>query len=129
MIPGFNQNVRLGGRDYHVQTEDSGLPVRLVTTHIYIGGTIIASKKTSYAALGSPDAVTDPRATILRLMEEQHAVMVRHLRSGLYTKRFQPEVPPTTVFVLGEDPRGVANPGEIDDCITDFVADRLDAGE
>lgn len=129
MIPGFNQNVRLGGRDYHVQTEDSGLPVQLVTTHIYIGGTIIASKKTSYAALSTSEAVTDPRATILRLMEEQHAVMVRHLRSGLYTKGFQPEVPPTTVFVLGEDPRGVASAGEIDDCVTDLVADRLDVGD
>ncbi|MBK7972184.1 MAG: hypothetical protein IPK07_02450 [Deltaproteobacteria bacterium] len=126
MIPGFNQNVRLGGRDYHVQTEDSGLPVQLVTTHIYIGGTIIASKKTSYAALGGAQVVADPRATILRLMEEQHAVMVRHLRSGLYTKGFQPETSPTTAFVLGEDPRGVANAGEIDDCMTDFIADRLD---
>ncbi len=129
MIPGSNQNVRLGGRDYHVQTEDSGLPVQLVTTHIYIGGTIIASKKTSYAALASAPGVEDRRATIQRLMDEQHAVMVRHLRSGHYRPETRPEQPPTTVFVLGEDPRGVASPHEIDDCITDWVADGLELGE
>ncbi len=129
MIPGTNQNVRFGGRDYHVQTEDSGMPGRLVTTHIYIGGTIIASKKTSYAALTDRHEVADPRATIQRLMDEQHAVMVRHLRSGLYTGDTRPAAPPTTVFVLGEDSRGVANAGEIDDCVTDLVADALDLGE
>lgn len=129
MIPGSNQNVRLNGRDYHVQTEDSGLPGRLVTTHIYIGGTIIASKKTSYAALTTREDLGEARPVIQRIMDEQHQLMVRNLRSGMYTDGLQHMPPPTSVFVLGDDPRGVANSAEIDDCATDLVADSLEIGE
>ena len=51
MITGFNTNVRYGGRVFHVQTEDSGLKNPHVISHLYFGGTILASEKRDYAQL------------------------------------------------------------------------------
>ena len=45
MITGFNTNVRHGGRTFHVQTEDSGRAHPHVISHLYFGGTILASEK------------------------------------------------------------------------------------
>ena len=81
MIPGRNQNVRFRGRDFHVQTEDSDAPSFRVTTHIYVGGTIIASTRTSYGTLPDDENRND---LVKRLMEEQHDLMARRLKSGLY---------------------------------------------
>ena len=79
MITGFNTNVRYGGRVYHVQTEDSGRSHPHVITHVYHGGTILASEKREYAdQLGEDDLPTIVR----RLMEEQHQVMVSRLKGG-----------------------------------------------
>ena len=49
MITGFNTNVRHGGRVFHVQTEDSGRDHPHVISHLYYGGTILASEKRDYA--------------------------------------------------------------------------------
>lgn len=81
MIPGRNQNVRFRGREFHVQTEDSGEPSQRVTTHIYVGGTIIASTRTSYASLPADERRDD---LVKSLMREQHDHMARNLKSGLY---------------------------------------------
>ena len=50
-VVGFNHNVQYGPRMYHVQTEDSGLPHSHYITHIFVGGNIVASMKSSYANL------------------------------------------------------------------------------
>jgi hypothetical protein len=47
-ILGFNHNVRHLGRLYHVQTEDSGVGKPHIFTHLFHGGTILASKKSDY---------------------------------------------------------------------------------
>lgn len=51
MITGFNTDVEHGSVVYHVQTEDKGLKSPLILSLVYVGGTILASKRTSYADL------------------------------------------------------------------------------
>jgi hypothetical protein len=79
MITGFNTNVRHGGRLFHVQTEDSGKSHPHVISHVYFGGTILASEKHAYEdLLGSSDLTEAVRA----LMEGQHKAMVARLKQG-----------------------------------------------
>ena len=47
MITGFNTDIEHGGVTYHVQTEDKGLETPLILSLVYVGGAIIASKRTS----------------------------------------------------------------------------------
>lgn len=81
MIPGFNHNIKHKGRVYHIQTEDSGPKNPHVITHVFVGGNIIASKKTSYA-----DIVDGPEweKAVRSMMEEQHKQMLRNLVNGMY---------------------------------------------
>jgi hypothetical protein len=79
MLPGFNTNVRHGGVLFHVQTEDSGRAHPHVITHLYHGGTILASEKRSYAdQLEAPDL---PRR-VREVMDGLHNTMLGRLRSG-----------------------------------------------
>ena len=56
MILGINTDTKHKGKTFHIQTEDSGIQNPILVTHIFIGGTIIASKRSSYEdALGRAD--------------------------------------------------------------------------
>jgi len=79
MITGFNTNVRHGGRLFHVQTEDSGTAYPHVISHVYYGGTILASEKHDYEDLLGSEDLTD---AVRALMEGQHKVMVARLKQG-----------------------------------------------
>lgn len=81
---GFNNNLKYKGKDYHAQTEDSGLSKPHVITHLFSeGGRIIKSHKRSYAdAVEREDVVAHVRA----LMKGQHMEMMQALREG----RFDP---------------------------------------
>jgi hypothetical protein len=79
MVGGFNHNFRYKGEIYHVQTEDSGLRNPHVITLLYRGGTILASKKTSYADL---PRTPNLEQVVESLMKEQHKEMLRRLRDG-----------------------------------------------
>lgn len=48
VITGFNTDVEHNGVVYHVQTEDKGLDSPLILSLVYVGGTILASKRTPY---------------------------------------------------------------------------------
>ena len=79
MVVGFNHNFRYKGEVYHIQTEDSGAKNPQIVTLLYCGGTILVSKKISYAELG-------PTANLSKLVEEmmkdQHREMLRRLTNG-----------------------------------------------
>ena len=79
MLPGFNTNVRHGGVLFHVQTEDSGKAHPHIITHLYHGGTILASEKSSYA-----DHVEAPNlpSRVRELMDAQHHAMLKRLATG-----------------------------------------------
>ncbi len=74
---GYNHNVRHAGRLFHVQTEDSGPARPVLTTHLFIEGTILSSQRTPYS-LDEPETVTQKR------MQEQHKGMLKRLRDGLF---------------------------------------------
>jgi hypothetical protein len=81
MLSGFNTNVRHRGVMFHVQSEDSGRSRPHVITHLYYGGTILASEKSSYAdRLGDPDLGPLVRG----LMEAQHQAVIDRLRSRAF---------------------------------------------
>lgn len=76
MVPGLNQNVTFRGQLFHVQTEDSGTAHPHLVTHLFAGGTVLATRRTSYGhLLGEPDLESRVRA----LMDEQHKAMLRDL--------------------------------------------------
>jgi hypothetical protein len=79
-VVGFNHNVQFGPQLYHVQTEDSGLPHAHYITHLFVGGNIVASMKSSYVDL--VDAEPDLPKAIRILMEAQHKAMLKRLVSG-----------------------------------------------
>jgi hypothetical protein len=79
MFPGFNTNVPFKGATYHVQTEDSGVENPVIVTHLYSGGAIVASKKSSYSHLMSDDGW---RKKVPEMMRRQHRDMVEELLSG-----------------------------------------------
>jgi hypothetical protein len=81
MIPGFNHNIKHKGRIFHIQTEDSGPKNPHIITHLFVGGNILASKKTQYSDIvGQPDY----EKTVRSMMEEQHKQMLRNLVNGVF---------------------------------------------
>lgn len=80
-VTGFNHNIKHKGKVYHVQTEDSGINNPHIITHLFVGGNILASKKTSYADILNADGLAE---VVRELMEEQHKEMLRNLINGVY---------------------------------------------
>ncbi len=79
MLIGYNTNVPYKGKQYHVQTEDSGPANPLVVTLLYHQGAILRSTKTSYAhVVGHPDF----EAELRKIMKHQHREMIRELLTG-----------------------------------------------
>jgi hypothetical protein len=81
VVTGFNHNVKHRGKVFHVQTEDSGLQNPHIITHLFVGGNILASKKTSYADIAGAENLAQ---VVRELMEEQHKEMLRNLVNGVY---------------------------------------------
>jgi hypothetical protein len=81
MVVGFNHNIKHKGKAYHIQTEDSGLDNPHIITHLFVGGNILASKKTSYADIVGAENLAQ---VVRELMEEQHKEMLRNLINGVY---------------------------------------------
>ena len=79
MITGANTNIRHRGVVFHVQTEDSGRAHPHIVSHLYHGGTILASEKTEYADQVGAD---DLEGIVRGLIEQQHTEMVRRLQGG-----------------------------------------------
>ncbi len=79
---GFNNNLKYKDKSYHVQTEDSGLKMPHVITHLFAdGGRVIKSHKRSYEAdVDRSDIGPHVRA----LMKAQHMEMVLFLREGRF---------------------------------------------
>ena len=77
MIPGFNLDIRYKGKTFHVQTEDSGPGNPVITTHLFIFGTILGSRKFDYADLvGQPDMVERVREHMRAELRAMHAALL-----------------------------------------------------
>lgn len=86
MIVGYNHNAGYRGKTFHVQTEDSGPARPQLVTLLYLGGTIIASKKTVYADIIKVDHLDK---VVEELAKEQHKGMLRSLTRGEFDRRIE----------------------------------------
>ena len=79
MITGFNTDIEHEGVVYHVQTEDKGLDTPIILSLVYVGGTILASKRSPYEDLiaeGFSDEVLAER------LKRQHKLICAAINSG-----------------------------------------------
>lgn len=79
MITGFNTDIEHDGVTYHVQTEDKGLDSPIILSLVYVGGTILASKRAPYEDLiaeGFSDEVLAER------LKRQHRLICAAINSG-----------------------------------------------
>ena len=81
MVTGFNTDVDHDGRVFHVQTEDKGLQNPIIETLIYMGGEILAARRTSYADLISQGA---DEQGIAERIESQHNRMILDIKHGKF---------------------------------------------
>jgi hypothetical protein len=80
MITGCNTNVLYRGKQFHVQTEDSGRENPHIISHIYHGGTIIASEKSEYGdRIDAEELDNNVRAQI----EFKHNAMLKRFKGGV----------------------------------------------
>jgi hypothetical protein len=106
MLSGFNTNVRHRGVLFHVQSEDSGRARPHIITHLYHGGTILASEKSSYA-----DHLNEPNLgeLVRGLMEAQHKAVLEGLRSRAFDDLIRERLG-ESVFGEPEDSKGRTAP-------------------
>ena len=78
---GYNTNVKHAGHLFHIQTEDSGIEHPHVITHLFTSGTILATRKSSYADLV---ATEEWEERVRQLMKDQHKAMFVDLRDGTH---------------------------------------------
>jgi hypothetical protein len=81
-ILGYNHNIQFHGQVFHVQTEDSGIQHARLFTHLFSGGTILASKKQEYDPTAPEDAVR-------LLMQRLHKAMIKELKEGVHDQRIE----------------------------------------
>jgi len=79
VITGFNTDVPFEGVTYHVQTEDKGLDSPLILSLVYVGGAIIASKRTPYEDLISKGF---DEQTLTERLQRQHKLICAAIKSG-----------------------------------------------
>ncbi len=84
MITGYNTDVRRVGVAFHVQTEDKGEGNPLIESLVYVGGQVVAARRSSYSELlaegkGEPE--------IIRLMERQHRTVIAAIKGGRFDRK------------------------------------------
>ncbi|MDQ3282923.1 MAG: hypothetical protein M3Q69_16095 [Acidobacteriota bacterium] len=139
MITGFNTDIKHNEKVYHVQTEDKGVGNPYIESLVYVGGEILASKKTSYAEQ-LKSGVDDK--WIGGLMEQQHRTMIAAIKRGRFdhpadtTKTAAPIVAPAasdhddTGIVFDEAASAPATIDEektLDQVIIDYLASEAES--
>jgi hypothetical protein len=81
VITGFNTDIKHNEKVYHIQTEDKGLQNPYIESLVYVGGEILASKKTSYAEQAGAGV---EEKWIGSLMEQQHRTMIAAVKRGRF---------------------------------------------
>ena len=137
MITGFNTDIKHGDKVYHIQTEDKGLANPYIESLVYVGGEILASKKTSYAEQIKGGGADEK--WIGGLMEQQHRTMIAAIKRGRFdgpaeaTKSTTPAV--TTSRTLSQQmpaeseapATGVAEEKTLDQVIIDYLASEAES--
>ncbi len=85
MITGYNTDVKHNDMVFHVQTEDKGTGNPYIETLIYVGGQVLAAKRTSYADLVEGCAAQGPdKKAVGKIMDDQHKSMIIAIRDDEY---------------------------------------------
>lgn len=84
MITGYNTDVRHGTVVFHVQTEDKGRANPCVESLVYVGGQVLANKRSNYADLL---AEGKGEKEILALMDYQHRVIIAAVKAGKFDEK------------------------------------------
>jgi hypothetical protein len=136
VITGFNTDIKHNEKVYHVQTEDKGVGNPYIETLVYVGGEILASKKTSYAEQ-LKTGVDDK--WIGGLMEQQHRTMIAAIKRGRFdqpadvTRSGQERALPTlaaqseVVFDENVAPVTVSEEKTLDQVIIDYLASEAES--
>jgi hypothetical protein len=139
LITGFNTDIKHNDKVYHVQTEDKGVGNPYIESLVYVGGEILASKKTSYAEQ-LKTGVDDK--WIGGLMEQQHRTMIAAIKRGRFDQpadTTKAAVRSAPTIAVPEAQRGVvfaeaaASPPAIDDektldqVIIDYLASEAES--
>ncbi len=86
MVLGFNHNIKHNGKVYHIQTENGGHDNPVVTTQLFSGGVILASRRTSYLDIMSSE---DLESCVKDIIREQHKSIIKDLTSGALDDRLE----------------------------------------
>jgi len=89
VLTGYNTDIDFEGVTYHVQTEDRGGGNPLIESLVYVGGEILAARRTEYRNLLDVGA---EMGSIQTLMEHQHRAIVEAIRAGRMTVLTEPQV-------------------------------------
>jgi hypothetical protein len=81
VITGYNTDVKHNNRVFHIQTEDKGDTSPHIESLIYVGGEILATRKTSYEEVIKSGR--DDKA-VQELMEQQHRTMIAAIQRGRF---------------------------------------------
>lgn len=89
MLTGYNTDIDFDGVTYHVQTEDRGGGNPLIESLVYVGGEILAARRTEYRNLLDVGA---EKGAIQTLMEHQHRAIVDAIKNGRISMLTEPQV-------------------------------------
>ena len=79
MITGFNTDIEYEGVVYHVQTEDKGLDSPLILSLVYVGGEVLASKRSRYEDL---IASGFDEELLAKRLKRQHRLICAAINAG-----------------------------------------------
>jgi hypothetical protein len=123
VITGFNTDIKHNDKVYHIQTEDKGLQNPYIESLIYVGGEILASKKTSYAEQAKTGV---DEKWIGSLMEQQHRTMIAAIKRGRF------DAPADATKMTGQIPmiKPPLSPSDdktLDQVILDYLASEAES--
>ena len=79
VITGFNTDIEHDGIVYHVQTEDKGLDSPLILSLVYVGGAILAAKRSRYEDLIAAGFTEE---VLLKRLKRQHQLICAAINAG-----------------------------------------------
>ena len=99
MITGYNTEIKVGKKVYHIQTEDKGERNPIIETLSYVGGEIIDAYRTSYSEFLQTGF---DKEKLKIMMQQQHNKVIAFVRQGKYiseAKGKKPDAGPTNIDV------------------------------
>lgn len=106
MITGYNTDVRHNEVVLHVQTEDKGSDNPFIESLVYVGGQVLAAKRSAYADLLAEERGERP---VVELMERQHRTVIAAIKHGRFDGKLQALIEARNA--AEEPPVPVAEPG------------------